>query len=105
MATKIHVEIDRPRIEKPPRREAARLDERTQGSWDLYGRARRSLVGGVASSYQARDPWPIYLSRRRPYAVGRRGGVRSFIFHPTGDRVGSGLSFSTRLITWRSSET
>ena len=27
----------------------------------MYERARRSLSGGVASSYQLRDPWPIYL--------------------------------------------
>ena len=27
----------------------------------MYSRARRSLSGGVASSYQLRDPWPIYL--------------------------------------------
>ncbi len=28
----------------------------------MYERARHSLAGGVASSYQLRDPWPIYLS-------------------------------------------
>jgi glutamate-1-semialdehyde 2,1-aminomutase len=27
----------------------------------MYRRARESLSGGVASSYQLRDPWPIYL--------------------------------------------
>ena len=27
----------------------------------MYERARRTLSGGVASSYQLRDPWPIYL--------------------------------------------
>ena len=29
----------------------------------MWERARRTLVGGVASSYQLRDPWPIYLDR------------------------------------------
>ena len=29
----------------------------------MYERARASLTGGVASSYQLRDPWPIYLER------------------------------------------
>jgi glutamate-1-semialdehyde 2,1-aminomutase len=28
----------------------------------MYERARQALAGGVASSYQVRDPWPIYLS-------------------------------------------
>jgi glutamate-1-semialdehyde 2,1-aminomutase len=28
----------------------------------MYERARQSLSGGVASSYQLRDPWPIYLA-------------------------------------------
>jgi glutamate-1-semialdehyde 2,1-aminomutase len=29
----------------------------------MYRRANRTLSAGVASSYQARDPWPIYLER------------------------------------------
>ena len=29
----------------------------------MYERARKTLSAGVASSYQVRDPWPIYLSR------------------------------------------
>ena len=63
MATRTHVEIDRARIKELTAREAARLDERTPGSRAFYARAQKSLVGGVASSYQSRDPWPIYLSR------------------------------------------
>lgn len=55
--------IDRNRIAELTARESARLDERTQKSAAMYERARRSLSGGVASSYQLRDPWPIYLER------------------------------------------
>ena len=29
----------------------------------MYERARKTLSAGVASSYQVRDPWPIYLDR------------------------------------------
>ena len=29
----------------------------------MYARAHDVLAGGVASSYQLRDPWPIYLER------------------------------------------
>jgi len=62
MATRAHVEIDRARIKELTERESAKLDARTHGSRDFYARAQKSLVGGVASSYQVRDPWPIYLS-------------------------------------------
>jgi glutamate-1-semialdehyde 2,1-aminomutase len=43
--------------------ETEALNERTGGSAELYGRANRVLSAGVASSYQLRDPWPIYLER------------------------------------------
>ncbi len=62
MATTPHLQIDRARIQELTEREGAQLDERTKESRAFYERASRSLVGGVASSYQTRDPWPIYLS-------------------------------------------
>ena len=46
MATPAHVEIDRARIRELTEREAARLNERTQGSLRFYERASKSLVGG-----------------------------------------------------------
>ena len=55
--------IDRARVAELTRTEAEALDERTGGSAEMYTRANRTLSGGVASSYQARDPWPIYLER------------------------------------------
>ena len=57
--------IDRQRISRLIEREAAELDARTPKSAAMYRRARESLSGGVASSYQVRDPWPIYLDYRR----------------------------------------
>ena len=36
--------------------ESKRLNERTKGSGDMYRRASHSLSGGVASSYQLREP-------------------------------------------------
>jgi glutamate-1-semialdehyde 2,1-aminomutase len=62
MATHAPVEISRERIQELTEREEKRLDDRTPGSAAMYERARRTLSGGVASSYQLRDPWPIYLS-------------------------------------------
>jgi glutamate-1-semialdehyde 2,1-aminomutase len=55
------VKLDRRRIDELIGRELAALNARTAGSEAMYARARQSLSGGVASSYQLRDPWPIYL--------------------------------------------
>ena len=63
MALTETVRIDRERVLELIEREGARLDERTQGSKATYTRANQHLAGGVASSYQLRDPWPIYLER------------------------------------------
>jgi glutamate-1-semialdehyde 2,1-aminomutase len=43
--------------------ELAALVEATPGSRRLFERARQSLPLGVASSFQAADPYPIYLAR------------------------------------------
>src|SRR3954469_198362 len=61
MASTTPTVLDRARLKELTEREARRLDERTQKSREMYERARVSLSGGVGSSYQLRDPWPIYL--------------------------------------------
>lgn len=43
--------------------EAAKLNDRTTKSKEMYKRASEHLAGGVASSYQLREPWPIYIER------------------------------------------
>jgi glutamate-1-semialdehyde 2,1-aminomutase len=43
--------------------ESRRLLERTPASEKLHGRALKSLPNGVASNFQAGDPYPIYLER------------------------------------------
>ena len=55
--------MDRERVAALTRRELDALNERTGGSAEMYARANRVLAAGVASSYQLRDPWPIYLER------------------------------------------
>ncbi|HYP25002.1 MAG TPA: aspartate aminotransferase family protein, partial [Actinomycetota bacterium] len=44
------------------RAETARFEERTPRSRELYDRAAASMPFGVASSFQAGDPYPIYLT-------------------------------------------
>ena len=61
--------------------ESKRLNERTKGSGDMYNRARNSLSGGVASSYQLREPWPIYLERGQGPKVWDVDGNEMWDFH------------------------
>ena len=61
--------------------EPKRLNERTKGSGDMYNRARNSLSGGVASSYQLREPWPIYLERGQGPKVWDVDGNEMWDFH------------------------
>ncbi len=81
MTTRTPIALDRARIAELTAREAARLDERTQGSARMYERARRTLSAGVASSYQMRDPWPIYLERGDGAYVWDVDGNRMVDFH------------------------
>jgi glutamate-1-semialdehyde 2,1-aminomutase len=81
MATEAHIEIDRARIKELAEREAARLDSGTPASRAFYERAARTLVGGVASSYQVRDPWPIYLSHGKGDRVWDVDGNSYLDFH------------------------
>jgi len=81
LASEMTVGLDRERVRSMIAREAAALDERTKASAEMYERARRSLSGGVASSYQARDPWPIYLTTGEGAVVHDVDGNRMWDFH------------------------
>jgi glutamate-1-semialdehyde 2,1-aminomutase len=74
-------QIDRERIRRLTEREERTLNERTPKSHALYKRARSSLVGGVASSYQVREPWPIYLERGEGARVWDVDGNELLDFH------------------------
>jgi len=63
MSVNAPVQIDRQRIRELIEREEKRLNDATPKSAETYKRAHHVLSGGVASSYQLRDPWPIYLER------------------------------------------
>jgi glutamate-1-semialdehyde 2,1-aminomutase len=75
------VELDRARIRELTEREQKRLDESTPGSKRMFERARKSLPGGVASSYQNRSPWPIYLERGEGARVWDVDGRELWDFH------------------------
>jgi glutamate-1-semialdehyde 2,1-aminomutase len=75
------VRLDRTRVRELTEREERRLNERTPASAEMYARARRPLAGGVASSYQNRDPWPIYLERGEGPRVWDVDGNEMLDFH------------------------
>jgi glutamate-1-semialdehyde 2,1-aminomutase len=81
MAVDSPVVLDPERVQKLIARESAALDERTRGSAEMYKRARNSLSGGVASSYQSRDPWPIYLTTGDGPTVRDVDGNQMWDFH------------------------
>jgi glutamate-1-semialdehyde 2,1-aminomutase len=81
MAVTTPVEIGRERVQELTRAELETLNAKTQGSAAMYERARASLSGGVASSYQLRDPWPIYLDSGEGPTVSDVDGNRYWDFH------------------------
>src|SRR5919199_658772 len=81
MATTPTRQLDRQRIRELTEREAKRLDDRTPQSQAMYRRARDVLSAGVASSYQLREPWPIYLERGEGPRVWDVDGNEMLDFH------------------------
>jgi glutamate-1-semialdehyde 2,1-aminomutase len=81
MAVNTPVQIDRLRIKELIEREEKTLNDRTRKSEEMYKRAHAVLSGGVASSYQLRDPWPIYLERGNGPRVWDVDGNEMYDFH------------------------
>src|SRR3954453_8173436 len=81
MAVDTPIELDRSRIAELTERETARLNERTPKSGELFRRANKVLTGGVASSYQVREPWPIYLERGEGPRAWDVDGNEAYDFH------------------------
>jgi glutamate-1-semialdehyde 2,1-aminomutase len=75
------MELDRDRIRRLTERESESLDRRTRASGSLFERAGQVLSGGVASSYQARAPWPLYLSHGAGPKVWDVDGNELYDFH------------------------
>jgi glutamate-1-semialdehyde 2,1-aminomutase len=81
MAVTSPITLDRQRLQELIEREEKQLNERTQRSKEMYERAQVHLAGGVASSYQLRDPWPIYLERGSGPRVWDVDGNQMWDFH------------------------
>ena len=74
-------ELDRARIRDLRSRECAAFSERTRASEVLFRRAERTLAGGVASSFQRQDPWPVHLVRGEGARVWDVDGNEYLDFH------------------------
>src|SRR3954468_17624607 len=74
-------QIDRERIKELTEREEKVLHERTGRPAEMYRRDNRTLAAGVASSYQLRDPWPIYLEQGEGPKVWDVDGNEYLDFH------------------------
>src|SRR3954449_3768381 len=81
MAVDAFIELDRGRIRDLTARETERLNERTSRSSEMFRRAHDVLSGGVASSYQLREPWPIYLEHGAGPRVWDVDGNEFYDFH------------------------
>src|ERR671936_39375 len=81
MAVNAPIQIDRQRIKELIEREEKALNDATHKSEEMYKRAHAVLSGGVASSYQLRDPWPIYLERGAGPKVWDVDGNEMYDFH------------------------
>jgi glutamate-1-semialdehyde 2,1-aminomutase len=81
MAVTTPITLDRRRIQELIDREEQRLNDRTGGSAAMFRRANAVLSAGVASSYQLRDPWPIYLERGSGPKVWDVDGNEMWDFH------------------------
>ncbi len=73
--------VDRKLIKELRAREEKRLQQQTPNSAKLYERARESLIKGVASSYQMRDPYPIYFTHGKGSRVWDVDGREVSDFH------------------------
>jgi glutamate-1-semialdehyde 2,1-aminomutase len=73
--------IDRERIAELTRREQQALSDRTPRSRQLFERGRIVMPNGVPSSFQANDPWPVYLERGQGARVWDVDGNEYVDFH------------------------
>jgi glutamate-1-semialdehyde 2,1-aminomutase len=73
--------IARARIAELTERERAKLAERTPRSKERFERGVKVMPGGVPSSFQENDPWPVYLERGEGARVWDVDGHEYVDFH------------------------
>jgi glutamate-1-semialdehyde 2,1-aminomutase len=74
-------EIDRKRLAALTEAQQERFRNNTAGSAKTFERAVEVMPGGVPSSFQENDPWPVYLERGRGSRVWDVDGNEYVDFH------------------------
>jgi glutamate-1-semialdehyde 2,1-aminomutase len=77
----VDVERLKARANELAEEETQRLLERTPASKQLFERAVKSMPNGVASNFQAGDPYPVYLKRGQGSKVWDVDGTEYVDFH------------------------
>jgi glutamate-1-semialdehyde 2,1-aminomutase len=73
--------IDRDRVKQLTEAELQKLADRTPESKARYERAVKVMPGGVPSSFQTNDPWPVYIERGSGSQVWDVDGFEYTDFH------------------------
>ena len=73
--------IDRERVKALTEQEMNSYKERTGTSSEYFQRATRVMPNGVPSSFQATDPWPVYIERGKGSRVWDVDGAEYVDFH------------------------
>jgi len=73
--------IDREKLAALTERELKKLADRTPQSKERYERGVKVMPGGVPSSFQENDPWPVYLERGEGARVWDVDGQEYVDFH------------------------
>src|SRR5205823_13257546 len=103
--------VDRDRLKRIQEREEAAYRSRTPRSAELHARARRALPLAVASSFQAYDPYPLFMTDARgsrmwdadgnryidfdmPFGVLAAGHSHPLLAEPLRRRVANGTCYT-----------
>jgi glutamate-1-semialdehyde 2,1-aminomutase len=81
MASTVPVQIDRKLIAELTDKEEQRLEASTPKSFELYKRAVQHMPMGVASTYHARDPYPVYFTHGKGPKIYTIDGQEISDFH------------------------
>ena len=73
--------IDRKLVAELTEREEKRLEKSTPKSYELYQRAIKHMPMGVASTYHARDPYPVYFTHGKGPHIWTVDGQEIADFH------------------------
>jgi glutamate-1-semialdehyde 2,1-aminomutase len=73
--------IDKARVAELTERELAKLAERTPKSKEHYEHGLKVMPGGVPSSFQMNEPWPVWLERGKGARVWDVDGHEYVDFH------------------------